>query len=231
MNTTRCLSGSPLRRATLFALVILALPALAACGGGGGGQDEATAKASSPPAAQSMPASTPARDAAAMQPGTGQAVLAGVAYAPPADWQDLGPSNMRVAQYRLAPVAGDPAPAEVNVFYFGADSGGGVDANLQRWIGQMVMSDGSDPAAAAQRSSFTADGMQGHVVMLDGTYKSGGGPMMGGETKMLEGYRLVGVVLEGPEGSLFFKLTGPVATAKAMESQLMAMVQGAKKAG
>lgn len=233
MNTTRCLSGSPLRRAPLFALVILALPALAACGGGG--QDEATAKASSPPAAQSMPASTPAstpaRDAAAVQPGSGQTVLAGVAYAPPADWQDLGPSNMRVAQYRLAPVAGDPAAAEVNVFYFGADSGGGVNANLQRWIDQMVMPDGSEPSASAQNSVFTADDMQGHVVMLDGTYKSGGGPMMGGETKMLEGYRLVGVVLEGPEGSLFFKLTGPVATAKAMESQLMAMVQGAKKAG
>jgi hypothetical protein len=229
MNTTRCLSGSPLRRAPLFALVILALPALAACGGGGGQEKSAAQQ----PSAQSQPApsATPATAAPAMQPGSGQAVLAGVAYAPPADWQDLGPSNMRVAQYRLAPVAGDQAPAEVNVFYFGADSGGGVNANLQRWIDQMVMPDGSEPSASAQNTVFTADGMQGHVVMLDGTYKSGGGPMMGGQTKMLEGYRLVGVVLEGPEGSLFFKLTGPVATARAMETQLMAMVQGAKKAG
>lgn len=228
MNNTRCLSGSPLRRAPLIALVILALPALAACGGGG--QEK---NASQQPAAQShpAPAATPATAAPAVQPATGQAVLAGVAYTPPAGWQDLGPTNMRLAQYRLAPVEGDSAPAEVNVFYFGPASGGGVDANLQRWIGQMVMPDGSDPAAAAQRSSFTADGMPGHVVTLDGTYKSGGGPMMGGETKMLEGYRLVGVVLEGPEGSLFFKLTGPVATAKAMEAQLLPMMQGAKKAG
>lgn len=228
MNNTSCLSGSPLRRATLFALATLNLVALAACGGGQ--EKAASQQAAAQPAQQ--PAAMPAQQhSEAAAPAAGQAVLAGVAFTPPADWQDLGPSNMRVAQYRLPPVGGDSAPGEVNVFYFGPASGGGVDANLQRWIGQMVMPDGSDPAAAAQRSTFTADGMAGHIVTLDGTYKSGGGPMMGGETKLLEGYRLVGVVLEGPEGSLFFKLTGPVATAKAMEAQLLPMMQGAKKAG
>ncbi len=138
---------------------------------------------------------------------------------------------MRQAQYRLAPIGSDAAAAEVNVFYFGAESGGGVDANLQRWVNQMVMPDGSDPSASAKRTSFSADGMPGHIITLEGTYKSGGGPMMGGETKMLEGYRLVGVVLEGPQGSLFFKLTGPVATAKVMEAELMKMMEGARKAG
>ncbi|MBM4129991.1 hypothetical protein FJ250_03050 [bacterium] len=225
MKNQTCLSGSPL----LIALVILALPALAACGGGG--QDGHASSQTASQKVQPAPSSTPAKAAAAVQPGTGQAVLAGVAYAPPAAWQDLGPSNMRVAQYRLPAVDGDGAPAEVNVFYFGPASGGGVDANLQRWIGQMVLPGGGDPASAAHRSTFTADGMAGHIVTLEGTYKSGGGPMMGGETKLLEGYRLVGVVLEGPEGSLFFKLTGPVATAKAMEAQLMPMMRGAKKAG
>ncbi len=235
MNTRHSTSSLPLWRAPRFALILIALSALtaltalAACSGGGGSSQDQ--HASSRPAAQTPPASTPARTAPAVQPGSGQTVLAGVAYAPPAAWQDLGASNMRAAQYRLAPQGGDSAPAEVNVFYFGASSGGGVDANLQRWIGQMVLPGGGDPASVAQRSTFTANGMAGHVVTLEGTYKSGGGPMMGGETKMLEGYRLVGVVLEGPEGSLFFKLTGPVATAKAMETQLMAMVRGARTAG
>jgi hypothetical protein len=41
----------------------------------------------------------------------------------------------------------------------------------------------------------------------------------------------VGVVLGGPQGSLFFKLTGPEQTARVMEEGLLAMVRGARKAG
>ena len=233
MNKHTCLSGSPLRRAPFFAIVpvgALTLAAVLLAGCGSGGKDQAgqgNATHSTPPAQQQAP---PAQTPPAARPSSERTtVLAGVAFTPPADWQDLGASNMRAAQYRLAPIGGDSAAGEVNVFYFGPASGGGVDANLDRWINQMVMPDGSAPAAAAKRTSFTADGMAGHVVTLEGTYKSGG-PMMGGTPTLLEGYRLVGVVLEGPEGSLFFKLTGPVATAKAMEAQLMVAMQGARKA-
>jgi len=158
----------------------------------------------------------------------GGTTLAGVSFTAPAQWQDLGANGMRKAQYRLAPVAGDAAPGEVNIFYFGPASGGGVEANLNRWIGQMVLPDGSDPAAGADRATFTANGMPGHIVSLNGTYKSGGGRPMGGTTTLLAGYRLVGVVIEGPEGSLFFKLTGPLATAQAMERDLVVMVKEAR---
>jgi hypothetical protein len=93
----------------------------------------------------------------------------------------------------------------------------------------MSLPDGGDPAAQAQRSEFTADGMPGHIVSVNGSYKSGGGRPMGGGGEILPGYRLVGVVLEGPQGSLFFKLTGPEATARAMEGDLLTMVKGARK--
>lgn len=157
----------------------------------------------------------------------GGVTIAGVTFSVPDSWRDLGANGMRQAQFRIAPVEGDPAEGEVNVFYFGATSGGGVEANLTRWIGQMVLPDGADPATAVERSTFTADGMPGHVVALDGGYKSGGGRPMGGDGEVLEGYRLVGVVIEGPEGSVFFKLTGPAATARAMEGDLLTMVKGA----
>lgn len=162
-------------------------------------------------------------------PNRGDTTVAGITFFPPSHWQDLGASGMRQAQYRLAPIDGDAAPGEVNVFYFGPQSGGGVEANLQRWIGQMSLPDGGDAATQAVRSEFVADGMPGHIVSLDGSYKSGGGRPMGGGGEILPGYRLVGVVLEGPEGSLFFKLTGPVATAQAMEKDLLTMVKGAQK--
>jgi hypothetical protein len=162
-------------------------------------------------------------------PTIGGTTLAGVSFDPPGPWRDIGPSGMRHAQYRLAPVEGDSEDAEVNVFYFGPQSGGGVEANLQRWIGQMILPEGSDPATAIKRDTFTADGMAGHVVSLDGSYKSGGGRPMGGGGEIKPGYRLVGVVVEGPEGSLFFKLTGQEATARYMEGDLLAMVKGSRK--
>lgn len=234
MNKNSCLPGSPTRRApqsTIRSLGALSVGLLLLAGCGGGGQGNA-GQGNPAPTTQSAPPASRQATSDATRPGDGGAtVLAGIAVTPPAGWRDLGPSNMRAAQYRRAAIAGDNAEGEVNVFYFGPASGGGVDANLQRWINQMVLPDGRDPSTAATRSSFTADGMPGHVVALDGTYKSGGGPMSGGPTTLLEGYRLVGVVLEGPEGSVFFKLTGPAATAKAMESELMAMMRGARKAG
>jgi hypothetical protein len=174
------------------------------------------------------PAPAPSAPAAAEKLEGGAVRLAGVTYTPPAHWQDLGPSGMRQGQYRLPAAEGDKAPAEVNVFYFGPESGGGVEANLQRWIGQILLPGNVDPAEAVVRSTFTADGMPGHVVAVNGRYQAGGGPM-GGRGEVLPGYRLVGVVIEGPEGSVFFKLTGPEATAGAMEGDLLAMVKGATR--
>jgi hypothetical protein len=209
-------------RSLIVPLLIVLAASLVACGGGGespgAGGDDGTA-------ADATPATGEFEETRADDRGA--TTIAGVTFAPPASWEDLGPSGMRQAQYRLARREGDDAPAEVNVFYFGPASGGGVEANLQRWIGQIEAAAGEQPT----RSQFTADGMAGHVVSLDGTYDPGGSRPMGGSAPPRPGYRLVGVVLEGPEGSLFFKLTGPAATARAMEADLLTMVKAARRAG
>ena len=138
---------------------------------------------------------------------------------------------MRQAQFQLAPTGGDAAPAEVNVFFFGAGAGGGIEANLQRWIGQMSLPGGGDPGAAAEHSTFTVDGMTVHQVALNGSYDPGMGRPVGGGGTPSAGYRLVGVVLEAPGGNLFFKLTGPEATAARMEEGLLGMVRSLHKVG
>jgi hypothetical protein len=54
-----------------------------------------------------------------------------------------------------------------------------------------------------------------------------GGPMMGG-AKPAAGYRLIGAIAEGPGGSVFFKLTGPIKTIAAQQKnfeQLLASIQ------
>jgi hypothetical protein len=230
MNTT-----TPLARLRPLLAAALLIP-LAACGGGDG-QQQAGGQADAADATETTTTTTGDQAGATTDAGDGlptvaepgaATTIAGIRVTPPAAWEDLGPSGMRKAQYEHPPVGDDTAPAEVNVFYFGPQSGGGVEANLQRWIGQMAVPDG-DPGAAAERSTFTADGMAGHVVALDGTYQAGG--MGGGDASPRPGHRLVGVVLEGPQGSVFFKLTGPEQTARVMEEGLMAMVKAARKAG
>jgi hypothetical protein len=248
MNTRHDIARSRVILALALGSLLLVL---AACGGGddtpqqragtASGQDQAAADAprASSGAQASSEAQTSSEAQASSEAQTGDdahgahgnvAMLAGVVFTPPAHWLDIGSSGMRQAQYRLDPVAGDAEQAEVNVFYFGPQSGGGTEANLRRWMGQMEVPGGGDAMEAAERSSFEADGMPVHVISLDGTYKAGSMRPMGGEKiDPRPGYRLVGVVVEGPQGSLFFKLTGPEATARAMEGGLLDMVRGAKQ--
>ena len=111
----------------LVGIILMLLVAFAGCGGG----DEETQQAV--PGENSADAPTSGRPAptaeTAGHPGT---TIAGVTYTVPSKWLDIGPTGMRQAQYRLGPVDGDSAEGEVNVFYFGPTSGGGVEANLSR---------------------------------------------------------------------------------------------------
>ena len=61
---------------------------------------------------------------------------AGLSWTVPSNWKNLGARTMRVATYEAPAAAGDKDPAEIAVFYFGEGQGGGVQANIDRWISQ-----------------------------------------------------------------------------------------------
>ena len=77
----------------------------------------------------------------------------------------------------------------------------------------------------------TPTGLVQHVVEVDGIYQRsmGGGPITGGRTKAYPGWRMVGAIIEAPEGNVFFKLVGPAATARTMEASYRAMLAAATK--
>lgn len=155
--------------------------------------------------------------------------IAGVSFAAPAAWTDLGPSGMRTASYTFGPVRGESDSATLTVFYFGASSGGGVMDNIERWIGQMSLPGGKDPHTATVQQEIIVDGMTAHVVELPGTYNASSSAMMGGQTTPKQDYRMTAVVLEAPEGNVFFKLTGPIKTAQKMTESFEALLLGVKK--
>ncbi|PWB72176.1 hypothetical protein C3F09_06960 [candidate division GN15 bacterium] len=155
--------------------------------------------------------------------------VAGVTFTPPSTWKDLGPSGMRKADYTFGPIEGESDSATLSVFYFGQGMGGDVESNIERWIGQMSLPDGTDPHRAAGQSQFKVDDMAVHWMQLSGTYASGG--MMGSPAVPKPNYVMAAAVLEAPEGNLFFKLTGPQKSAAAMIEGFKAMIMAAKKSG
>ena len=81
----------------------------------------------------------------------------------PATWRREQPSSgMRLAQ---AVVPGEAGPGELAVFHFGAGQGGGVEANFERWLGQVEQAAGSVP----ERGKFTVDGFECSWIDARGT--------------------------------------------------------------
>ena len=149
---------------------------------------------------------------------------AGVRWTAPATWKAQAARPMRAATYTLPLSAGDEGLAECVVNYFGPGQGGGVEANIDRWRGQVLGPDGKP--AAAKIDKRTSRGVPVTVIDAAGTYTGMGGPM--GGSKPVTGYRLIGAIVEGPGGSVFFKVTGPAKTIAAQQKnfeQLLASIQ------
>jgi hypothetical protein len=149
----------------------------------------------------------------------------GIRWTAPPGWQAGAPRPMRAATYSITPVGGDSGLTECVVNYFGPGQGGGVEANLERWKGQMQGPDGKPAPATVEKR--TVRGVPMVVVDSSGGYTGMGGPMAAA-AKPVPGYRLLGAIVEGPGGSLFFKLTGPAKTIAAQEknfNQLLASIQ------
>ncbi len=156
------------------------------------------------------PAETEPTPGPAVSSGPAGSSGAGLEFEAPSTWISEAPSSsMRLAQYRLPRLEGDPEDAELAVFYFGGQ-GGSVQANVDRWIGQFSNPDGS-PVTNPQVTEKDVDGIPLTVVDVRGTYHQAQGPMMA-QTTAKENYRMLAAVAEGPGGPNFFKLTGPQTT-------------------
>jgi hypothetical protein len=146
---------------------------------------------------------------------------AGLAWTTPTSWKTDAPRQMRVATYKIPAAKGDTEEAECAVFYFGEGQGGSVDANVQRWTAQF------DGAKAPATKKEKVAGFDLTTLELEGTYTGGGGPM--GPKVNKPGFKLLGAIIEGPSGPIFFKLTGPAKTVEAARADFQKMLKGIKK--
>ncbi|MEO1534121.1 MAG: hypothetical protein AAFS11_00980 [Planctomycetota bacterium] len=195
-------------RTTIASLVVIAPLALAACEESGssssGSQYQGEAQSQLGRTAEmgrNLADRIEGRDAAigtaAAQAsgGDGLVTIPGIAMTAPEGWTSVTPSNnMRLAQFETGDVL-------VTV----SQIGGSTQANIDRWLGQIVDQFG-EPTGAEDEYDRTAAGYDTTVIEAYGAYLEGG--MMGSPTRR-ENYGLVGAVIETPGTSTFVKMTGP----------------------
>jgi hypothetical protein len=148
---------------------------------------------------------------------------AGLDFNLPEGWlQEIPENSMRAAQ---ATIPGEGGPGQLTVFFFGPGGGGGVEPNIQRWIGQMDLDAGTESA----RESFSVGALQITFVTAQGTLKAstiGSFPT----TDQL-GYTLLGAVAEGAGGPWFFRAVGPLETMAQQRDNFLAMLHSARLQG
>jgi hypothetical protein len=146
---------------------------------------------------------------------------AGLRWIAPVGWKSEAARPMRAATYTVPPAAGDSAGGEVVINFFGPGQGGSVEANIERWKGQVQGPDGKPTAAAVAKR--TVNGISMTTIDASGAYSGMGGPMMA-SPKTVPGYRLLGAIVEGPGGYVFVKFAGPAKTVAANRQKFDAML-------
>jgi hypothetical protein len=148
--------------------------------------------------------------------------VAGMVWSRPQRWEKAANRPMRAATYNIPASEGDAEGGECAVFYFGTGQGGDVNLNIERWAAQF------EPAEQVVKTTQQVAGMKVTRVQIDGAYLAPAGPMMQSQGKK-ENYRLLGAIVEAPEGSVFFKCTGPANTISTATPEFDAMVSSAAK--
>jgi hypothetical protein len=160
---------------------------------------------------KASPQPQPVVPAAPAEMGSAPSQAAGVAWTVPAGWEVEPARQMRIATYRIHAIVGDPEDAECAVYFFGSGQGGTVEANLDRWAHQFTSPDGQSLAPRAKMEKRVIAGLNVSTITVSGTYLGAGG-MMGQEQVKKANFRMLGAIVEAPEGLVFFKLTGPLNT-------------------
>jgi hypothetical protein len=136
----------------------------------------------------------------------------------PKSWQSKKPSSgMRLAQAAIPGPGGD---ADFAVFFFGPGGGGPVDANIDRWVGQM------DGATKPTPEVFETHGFKVTWVDVKGTLKASQMGMT--NSAPISNARLYGAVVEGPGGPWFFKTQGPESTLAPQRDAFVALLKSVR---
>jgi hypothetical protein len=107
---------------------------------------------------------------------------------------------------------------------FDGGAGGSIDQNVQRW--EMQFKDETGGSVVAYPKKITVAGCPVTKVSLDGIMKGG---MPGGPSADSPNWALRGALIEGPQGLVVVKLSGPKETVDGASQAWEQMIDGMKK--
>ena len=140
----------------------------------------------------------------------------GVGFPLPANFRQVPPANqMRLAEVQVPDASGDASKASTIVF---STAGGTVEANLDRWVRQVLDASGQ-PAKATIAQRETGGTSWSHIESTGSFVGMGEGPAKAE-------WMLRGAVVKLPKGLLFVKMTGPAEAMKAHGAGFDAMMAG-----
>lgn len=191
-----------------------------------------TETAQTPEQQSGPPMAAQTETAVTSQPTTPQGPIfhgsaAGIVWTVPPTWQLQGGRPMRIATYAIPAVQGDPEAGECAVFFFGSGQGGNVELNVARWRDQFESTDGK--SAELNMTASTINGFKIHTVSVTGTYLASMGPMFENGQAKKPGYKMVGAIIEAPEGNVFIKFIGPEKTVTNEDGVFKELLNSVKK--
>ncbi len=166
-----------------------------------------------------IPKTQPIAQAPAMTPGTdGRYDFKVLSIEIPKDWTPQPPSSsMRIAQFALP--ASSEGEAVATVFFFPPGQGGSIQANIDRWIGQVAQPDGSSSHDKADVAKRRAGNIEIATLDVSGTIALS---MM---AQPEEGFRMLAMIAATPSGSVVVKTVGPESLIAGQNEAFMKMVE------
>ena len=125
-------------------------------------------------------------------PNTVEKKIKGLVLHVPKTWKYEDPANaLRLGQFSIPPAEGDKEPIELTIFSFGGGGAGGVQANVQRWVGQFE-------EKGRKVNIVTGEGHENRVYVLvdiKGTYNMPDGPPIQQKTKSVPDARMLAAII------------------------------------
>lgn len=145
-------------------------------------------------------------------------------YETPPGWTSKAlSSSMRLADFALPKVEGDSEDATLTVYHF-PGGGGGVEANLDRWVNQMTQPDSRPSKELSKTTTLKSNELSLTIIDLPGTYIAEKSP---GSTERFNkpGFHLRAAVIEGKGGPYYVKVIGPEKTVAKWEASVQAFLK------